>query len=87
MRFGQVLGPDDEPPGPGRAPGAVRAAPKSGPGDRAHHPIDRLTDWMVMTPLGMVTPRSMHVRRMVKEQPEVVSMVKLMSEVLNAGPN
>lgn len=46
------------------------------PGDRAHHPIELLTDWMLMTPFGSITPRSMSAARMLREHaPEVRAML------------
>ncbi len=28
-------------------------------GDRDHHPVDRLSDWVIITPVGTITPRSL----------------------------
>ena len=37
------------------------------PGERAEHPLDLLTDWMLMTPEGQVTPRSQAAARRLRE--------------------
>ena len=37
------------------------------PGERAERPIDLLTDWMLMTPAGTITPRSMSAARRLRE--------------------
>ncbi len=37
------------------------------PGERAERPIDLLTDWMLMTPAGSITPRSMSAARQLRE--------------------
>jgi len=37
------------------------------PGERAERPIELLTDWMLMTPVGSITPRSMSAARSLRE--------------------
>ncbi|MFK7788930.1 MAG: hypothetical protein AB8C95_05465, partial [Phycisphaeraceae bacterium] len=41
-------------------------------GDRRAHGLDDLSDWMVMTPLGMVTPRYQTPLRMFRENREAI---------------
>jgi uncharacterized protein YegJ (DUF2314 family) len=38
-------------------------------GDRARHAVDRLTDWVIHTPAGAITPRSQAAARMIREDP------------------
>jgi uncharacterized protein YegJ (DUF2314 family) len=38
------------------------------PGERAERPLDLLTDWMLMTPAGSITPRSMSAARQLRER-------------------
>ena len=42
------------------------------PGERAERPLDLLTDWMLMTPTGSVTPRSMRAARSLREHADEV---------------
>jgi len=37
-------------------------------GQRAHHDVDRLTDWTLLTPLGQLTPRTLEVARKLREE-------------------
>ena len=37
------------------------------PGDRRRHSLERLTDWAIITPIGMVTPRSTTPLRRIRE--------------------
>lgn len=39
-------------------------------GDRAEHPVELLTDWIIMTPFGQINPRSMVVVRKIREHRE-----------------
>jgi len=41
-------------------------------GDRADRPIELLTDWMLMTPAGNVTPRSMSAARRLREHADEI---------------
>lgn len=42
------------------------------PGERADRPLDQLTDWVLMTPAGPITPRSMTAARRLREHgPEI----------------
>ncbi len=41
-------------------------------GDRGRHPVELLTDWVIHTPLGAITPRSQVVARMIRERPDDV---------------
>lgn len=47
-------------------------------GDRAEHPIDRLTEWSIMTPAGVITARSMVGARKVRENRE--KLLAMMAE-------
>lgn len=41
-------------------------------GQRSRQPIEQLTDWSILTPAGMVTPRSLHLARVLRElRPEI----------------
>lgn len=42
------------------------------PGERASRPLDLLTDWMLMTPAGTVTPRSMIAARQLREHADEI---------------
>jgi hypothetical protein len=42
------------------------------PVERAERPIDLLTDWMLMTPAGTITPRSMSAARRLREQADEI---------------
>lgn len=42
------------------------------PGERAERPLDLLTDWVLMTPAGSVTPRSMSAARSLREHADEV---------------
>jgi uncharacterized protein YegJ (DUF2314 family) len=45
-------------------------------GQRGRHPLARLSDWMVGTPLGPITPRALHlVRRLRDERPRIERIV------------
>jgi uncharacterized protein YegJ (DUF2314 family) len=37
-------------------------------GQRARHPVERLSDWMVATPLGPITPRALHLVRVLRDE-------------------
>lgn len=39
-------------------------------GDRGTHPLNRITDWAIMTPGGMITPRNTTLARMIRERRE-----------------
>jgi len=41
-------------------------------GDHSTHSIDLLSDWMIMTPVGLINPRSTAAARIVREDPEKV---------------
>jgi hypothetical protein len=41
-------------------------------GERADRPIDLLTDWMLMTPAGTITPRSMAAARRLREHADEI---------------
>jgi hypothetical protein len=41
-------------------------------GDRGRHAVELLTDWVIHTPLGVITPRSQVVARIVRERPDEV---------------
>lgn len=36
-------------------------------GDRGLHPLERITDWSILTPAGLITPRNTTLARMVRE--------------------
>ncbi len=42
------------------------------PGERAERPLDQLTDWMLLTPAGPVTPRSMTAARRLRENADEI---------------
>lgn len=49
-------------------------------GDRAHRPVDPVTDWAIMTPLGQLTPRSMEVARKLRElRPKILEFLRTQS--------
>jgi len=41
-------------------------------GDRGTHPVARLTDWLIGTPAGQITPRSQVAARMIREHPDEI---------------
>ena len=41
-------------------------------GTRGRHPLDLLTDWTIITPIGQVTPRSQLVARRLREHGDEV---------------
>ncbi len=41
-------------------------------GDRDRHPSDRLTDWIIFTPIGEITPHAFTVARMIRDDPDAV---------------
>lgn len=41
-------------------------------GERGRHGVEDLTDWAIMTPAGMITPRSMRPARAIRENREMV---------------
>ena len=46
-------------------------------GQRATHPIDLLTDWTILTPLGSITPRTTELARSVREvRPRIEDFMK-----------
>jgi uncharacterized protein YegJ (DUF2314 family) len=46
-------------------------------GQRGTHPIDRLTDWAILTPLGQLTPRSLEIARHLRElRPEILQAMQ-----------
>lgn len=46
-------------------------------GDRASHPIERLSDWIIMTPAGSISPRNMTpIRRIREHKDELRNMMK-----------
>lgn len=51
-------------------------------GQRGMHPVAQLSDWMIITPLGHITPRSMHALRTIRRDPEslkaMIAIMKLM---------
>lgn len=50
-------------------------------GDRGRHDIERLTDWMVPTPAGMITPRSTRALRLLREhREEILQAMKTASQ-------
>lgn len=48
-------------------------------GDRRKHSIDLITDWGIMTPAGMITPRSTEAARILRANPE--ALIKLLEAV------
>jgi uncharacterized protein YegJ (DUF2314 family) len=46
-------------------------------GDKGRHPVERLTDWLIMTPVGHIHPRSLVVARRMRERRE--ELLELMS--------
>jgi Protein of unknown function (DUF4026) len=46
------------------------------PGERAERPLELLTDWMLMTPAGAVTPRSMIAARRLREHAEEIQAAR-----------
>jgi hypothetical protein len=50
------------------------------PGERAERPLDLLTDWMLMTPMGAVTPRSLAAARRVREHADELRAAKSAGE-------
>ncbi|MBN1816774.1 MAG: DUF4026 domain-containing protein [Sedimentisphaerales bacterium] len=53
-------------------------------GDRGRHPIEQLTDWIIMTPMGTINPRKTLIARRLREDPEVWAAVK---KVMEEGEN
>ena len=46
-------------------------------GDRGRHPVDLVTDWAIMTPLGQLTPRSLEIARKLRElRPKILEFLK-----------
>jgi Protein of unknown function (DUF4026)/Uncharacterized protein conserved in bacteria (DUF2314) len=44
------------------------------PGERARHSLDQLSDWLLLTPAGQISPRSSYVARVLRDQqPEATS--------------
>lgn len=41
-------------------------------GDRGRHPVEKLTHWMIQTPMGSIDPQSFTAARMVRADPEAV---------------
>jgi uncharacterized protein YegJ (DUF2314 family) len=41
-------------------------------GDRGTHAIERISDWIIGTPAGMITPRSLAAARIVREAPDEI---------------
>jgi len=50
-------------------------------GDRGRYQIDQISDWFIMTPVGMVNPRSTAAAHMVRENPEAIR--QMMKEAEN----
>jgi hypothetical protein len=49
-------------------------------GDRRHHPVDLVTDWAIMTPLGQLTPRSLELARKLRElRPKILEFLRKQS--------
>ncbi len=44
-------------------------------GDRGRHPVERLADWMIVTPLGDITPRTQLPARILRENREEILRV------------
>lgn len=51
-------------------------------GDRGEHPIEQLTDWMIGTPMGTITPRNFRALRMSRENPEKMREIAAMMRVM-----
>ncbi len=51
---------------------APLALPEMKLGDRATHSVERITDWMMATPAGWITPRSQAAARIVRETPDEI---------------
>ncbi len=49
-------------------------------GDRGEHPIERLTDWQIMTPVGNMTPRTQMAARFLREHAD-----EIREAIRNAG--
>lgn len=50
-------------------------------GERGNHSIDRLTHWMMQTPMGNIDPQSFTAARMVRADPEAIrAMIREMKE-------
>jgi hypothetical protein len=46
-------------------------------GQRGTHPIERLTDWAILTPLGQLTPRTLELARHLREaRPEILKALQ-----------
>jgi hypothetical protein len=46
-------------------------------GQRGEHPIERLTDWSILTPVGPLTPRTLEIARQLREaRPEIVKALQ-----------
>ena len=49
-------------------------------GQRAQHPVDLVSDWAIVTPLGQLTPRSMEVARKLREmRPKILEYLRSQS--------
>jgi hypothetical protein len=49
-------------------------------GDRRHHPVELVTDWAIMTPLGQLTPRTMEIARKLRElRPKILEFLSSQS--------
>jgi uncharacterized protein YegJ (DUF2314 family) len=49
-------------------------------GQRAQHPVDFVSDWAIVTPLGQLTPRSMEVARRLREmRPKILEHLRSQS--------
>jgi uncharacterized protein YegJ (DUF2314 family) len=42
-------------------------------GDRGTHPVSRITDWMIATPVGRINPRSQVAARIARERPDEIA--------------
>lgn len=46
-------------------------------GQRSVHPVDRLTDWMILTPVGTISPRELSLfRRIIERKGELLAMMR-----------
>ncbi|MCC6321361.1 MAG: hypothetical protein IT438_07995 [Phycisphaerales bacterium] len=53
-------------------------------GDRGEHPVEQLTDWLIATPAGTITPRSFRALRTFRENPEKMRAIAAMMKVMEA---
>lgn len=50
-------------------------------GDRGHHPLEWLTDWQVLLPVGRITPRMGFPARMLRQNPKIRAVLRELKEL------